>query len=108
VICRIRQVIPRSSRHCNYFGERVAPGFAGFRLNGVQNPVALVKHKIMKAADDTGTCRKRQLFPAVLRLACPGNGPADVGRVRNRYYPNNFASYRISNFYNVSYFDSEL
>jgi hypothetical protein len=77
-------------------------------LNGVQNPIAPVKDKIMKAADDTGTCRNRQLFPAVLRLACPGNRPADVGRVCNRYYPNNFASYRISNFYNVSYFDSEL
>jgi hypothetical protein len=107
-MCRIGQVIARSSGHCDDFRERVAPGFTRFRLNGVQNPIALVKDKIMKAADDTGTRRKRQLFPAVLRLVCPGNGPADVGRVRKRYYPNNFASYRISNFYNVSYFDSEL
>jgi hypothetical protein len=108
VICRIGQVIARSSGNCDYFSERVAPGFTGFRLNGVQNPIAPVEDKIMKAADDTGTCRKRQLLPAVLSLACRGNGPADVGRVRNRYYPNDFASYRISNFYNVSYFDSEL
>jgi len=48
------------------------------------------------------------LLPVVLGLARRGNGAADVGGVRNRYYPNDFASYRISNFYNVSYFDSEL
>jgi len=62
----------------------------------------------MKAADDTGAGRKGRFFPAVLGFPGPGNGPADVGWGRNRHYPNNFASYWISNFYNVSYLDSEL
>jgi len=44
------------------------------------------------------------LFPAALGILSFGNGPADVGCARNRYYANNFASYWISNFYNVSYF----
>ena len=101
-------VVPRGSGYRDDFGKRIAPRLSGFRLDGIQNPVAAVQNAIMKTPDDAGAFRERDVFPSALGFASPESRFLNIGARCKLYLTYNFAGGRISNFDNVSPVDREL
>ena len=108
VVGAVGEVITSSAGDRDDLAERIAAGFAGLRLDGVQNLVALLENQIVEAADDPCAAGKRQVFPTGLSFPSPRYCGGNVGRFCNFNVPNKFSSCRISNFDKISLVASEL
>ena len=108
VLRAMRKVIPRGPGYSDNLGQRIAARLSGFRLDGVENPVAAVQNEVMKSADNPRPIGKAGILPSTLGFSSAGSGYLNMGSRCKQDLTGNFAGCRISDFDNASLVDREL